>query len=231
MCVLETDSRERMNSQGCKCGAMSEEVVSGTKNFTSWKTAVDAELNSIRSEGISQGVPTEAEQRILQNLTSDLQVISDCITRKTACIAKLGTTNAGTQDTILKLKEQIASEKQGMGIAQQRLSYVRAPGQTTSFYQSWFPLDRPLKRISVPILSGFLFFFLLLSLGTLLMVFGINLAVYRPGLEVEKKNTTTSTTWSPWSTGQNSSIQNRYRQIQQETRKKELSDQKALARQ
>jgi len=138
---------------------MAEEVLSGTDNFTSWKQRLDTQMNTIRSEGVAGGVPTDEEQRTMQNATRDAQVISDCIAKKTKCIADLGTTIAGSHESILTLKELIQTEKAGLQITKERLSYVRAPDQSTSFYQSWFPLDRPLKLISIPILLGFVFFF------------------------------------------------------------------------
>jgi hypothetical protein len=222
-----------MDSQACKCGAMAEEVLSGTSNLSNWISQVDTQLNSIRSEGVSGGTPSEPEQRILQNITSDLQVIHDCIAKKTACIAKLGTTLSGSQDTILSLKEQIASEREGVEIAQQRLAYSRAPEQRTSFYQSWFPMDRPLKLVSVPILIGFSLFFLLVGLGTLLLSFGVNLGFYIPGLQLDPRNPDRS--WADYfknkaiSSFPNTAIKQRYDEIQKQAYQKQRENQKAQA--
>jgi hypothetical protein len=215
---------------------MAEEVLSGTNNFTSWKRRMDTQVNSIRSEGVSGGVPTDEEQRTVQNAIKDIQVISDCIAKKSKCVAGLGTTIAGSQETILSLKEQIQTEKDGLQITKERLSYVRAPDQSTSFYQSWFPLDRPLKMISVPILLGFVFFFMVVSLGVLLMLFGVNLAIYIPGIgqtgtSLDQYNQDRS--WRDYlkgkavSTFSNATIQDRYKQIQREAERKRWEERQA----
>jgi hypothetical protein len=211
-----------MDRPQCKCGAMAEEVVSGTDSFANWKRQTDAQLNSIRSEGVSGGVPTDGEQRLLANISSDIEVIKDCINRKNNCISTLGTTNSTSQETILHLKEQIVKEKEGIEIAKQRVSYVRAPATKTSFYQGWFPIDRPLKAISIPILSGFTFFFAVLSIGALLLNFKIHMKLFVPGWATDPSK---PKYWVPnkiMTALPNAAIQERYKQIQQEAARRKL---------
>ena len=48
--------------------------------------------------------------------------------------------------------------------AEERLSFVKRPAETTSHYASWFPMERPLKPISKPILIAISVFLTLAAL-------------------------------------------------------------------
>lgn len=77
----------------------------------------------------------------------------------------------------LEEKEQIAKD------AKERARLLKDPYAKTSIWESWFPLGRPLKQESVPVLLSLSIFFLTLSLGMFLRLGGIELGFSIPFLE------------------------------------------------
>jgi len=84
------------------------------------------------------------------------------------------TTIYQTEQEIHSLKKIFEAHKADVEVAKDRAAMVLRPEITASYYDSWFPIGRPLKQISVPILIGFATFFTTLSLFTLLEIFGIS---------------------------------------------------------
>jgi len=79
------------------------------------------------------------------------------------------------EQKIKDLNKQIAILKQDVDIAKDRATMVARPEATASYYDGWFPLNKPLKHVSVPILIGFATLFLTLALMLLLELVGIKI--------------------------------------------------------
>jgi hypothetical protein len=67
-------------------------------------------------------------------------------------------------------------------VAQDRATMVTRPEITASYYDGWFPLTRPLKQISIPILIGVATLLFTFAVILLLELLGIRLllSVYMP---------------------------------------------------
>jgi hypothetical protein len=87
-----------------------------------------------------------------------------------------------SQVEIAELKKVFEARKLDVEVAKDRATMVQRPELTASYYDGWFPIGRPLKRLSVPILIGFATFFITLAFFTLLEILGISNAfsVYVP---------------------------------------------------
>ena len=86
------------------------------------------------------------------------------------------------RDQINSLKTAIANRQLDTQVAHDRANMVTRPELTASYYDSWFPLNRPLRHISVPILIGFATLLFTLALILLLELFGIRImfSVFTP---------------------------------------------------
>lgn len=86
-------------------------------------------------------------------------------------ISKL-TTEIATKQKLLEQKERDAT------IAKDRASTVVRPELNSSYYDSWFPLNRPLKRAAIPVLVFFASLFITVSFSMFLGLIGIRSHFY-----------------------------------------------------
>jgi hypothetical protein len=118
--------------------------------FDAWAADKNASLDN----------PPEDISSLRQNIFS----MAECLSEKIRSLKNLSTSQAMTQLQIAKVNQDIENEKKNIITAEERLSFVKRPAETTSFYASWFPMERPLKPISKPILIAISVFLTLASL-------------------------------------------------------------------
>jgi hypothetical protein len=117
------------------------------------------------------------------NLAGDGQSLAAADTNITAMIKCLQSLKADTsslptavenlRQEILTLQESVEAKEEEVHIARRRVENLRRPDRDVSFYQGWFPIDRPLRHHSVPILIGFTILFFTLFIGFILSAMGI----------------------------------------------------------
>ena len=73
-----------------------------------------------------------------------------------------------TSDSLLLIQDQINKAKEDLKISQDRVATIRNPNASPSYYESWFPIDRPLRNSTCIITLAFgIFFFMFFFLMTL----------------------------------------------------------------
>ena len=90
-----------------------------------------------------------ASQKLVYNLTKDCKTSGDI------------------------LEQTFQSEKDNTETSKLRLESIQSPEEKVGYYESWFPLNRPLNDISLFVLFGFSIFFLLLSVTMFLRMGGV----------------------------------------------------------
>ena len=124
--------------------------------------------------------PTSTEQATLVATESEIFNTVACLQEQ---ISQLGGTTNGIQDAqqqILSLNDEIKNEQANADIARDRVAYIRNPEQHTSFYESWFPMDRPMRLGSVPIFIGVIVFLFIFIVLILLALAGANITFQLP---------------------------------------------------
>lgn len=109
------------------------------------------------------------------------------------CVNQMGT-NSGTlatevammQSSMDDLDAAIKEREHDVQITHDRAAMARNPEMTRSYYDGWFPLSRPMKHYSVPILIGISIFLASLALFLFLALLGLNIdfIVYVPSIHV-----------------------------------------------
>ena len=101
-----------------------------------------------------------------------------------ACIqeqlSRLGSTTnhiQTAQQDILRLNNEITDAEADVAIARDRVAYIRHPEEHTSYYESWFPINRPMQRENVSYFIGVTVFLLVFSLLVGLSLIGVNVNV------------------------------------------------------
>ena len=80
--------------------------------------------------------------------------VANCLEEKINILKSLSTTDAEAQTHIVAIEAKIAEETANIQISTDRLTHMKNPAASASFYQSWFPLDRPMKQFSYHVLIG-----------------------------------------------------------------------------
>ena len=84
---------------------------------------------------------------------------------------------------IMDVNESIVNKQASVQIAKDRAASLQNVNSKVSYYQSWFPLARPLKHSSLPILIGLTLFMFVLLFGYLLALIGVEIKLAFPYIE------------------------------------------------
>jgi len=100
-----------------------------------------------------------------------------CIQEKLTSLGSTTNQIQTAQQDILRLNKEITEAEADVAIARDRVAYIRHPEEHTSFYESWFPINRPMQRENVPYFIGVTIFLLIFSLLVGLSLIGVNINV------------------------------------------------------
>jgi hypothetical protein len=87
---------------------------------------------------------------------------------------------------LINLKLLTEEAKKDLKIAEERVATLRNPEKDRSYYESWFPINRPLTNNTIIIILGIGIFFFVLSFLIVLKTFGVHLQIsvtwFDPGI-------------------------------------------------
>jgi len=150
--------------------------------FSEWKSISSTSLNSITSSSN----PTQLQQDTLNSTANDIFQTVACLNEKIKGVSGLTNSIQAAQEEILSINKQISEAEEHVSIARDRVGYIRNPEKHTSFYESWFPLGRPMDKKSIPIL---------IAINTFLFIAGIFLIMTIFGLKISFPLSTTTTSY------------------------------------
>jgi hypothetical protein len=107
----------------------------------------------------------------LNNVNPNINDVKTCISTQLGQLRSTNTEAPQTMEAILALQEQIKKKEEEILIAKDRARLAREGSQSPSYYESWFPLGRPVKPLVNLFFIAFSLFFLLVAL-----FFGASLA-------------------------------------------------------
>ena len=119
---------------------------------------------------------------ITTGITSGLTTTTPTTTTVTSFLAS---TIGNLQQTIFQIEDDIDNKREELLISEERVKRMTEPEKNVSFYESWFPMDKPLKMESVPILIGFSILFFTIFAGIILTALRINLGFSKEPIELK----------------------------------------------
>lgn len=135
-----------------------------------------SQLNAISSTAAGGSTPpATGEQTTLSTTTADIFKTASCIQEQLTSLSS-STNNIHTaQQSLLDLQQQINAAEADVAIARDRVAYIRHPEQNTSYYESWFPIDRPMHSANVPYFVLVTAFIVMFGILVLLSVVGLDI--------------------------------------------------------
>jgi hypothetical protein len=106
-----------------------------------------------------------------------VDAVNALTTRAGANPATSVTTSSAELNT---LKAEIKQAQEDLQIAEERVASLRNPGKDKSYYESWFPINRPFTQTTIVILLAIGIFFFVLSFLIIIKGLGFNLSITYP---------------------------------------------------
>jgi hypothetical protein len=165
--------------------------------FNAWKNTTSAQLNAISANAQNGSIePSPIESSTFATLSADIFNTTACIQSELTKIAGTSNTISQMQQEILTTSDAIIQAESDISVSRDRVAYIRNPEQRTSYYESWFPLDRPMHAANVPFFVGATVFILLLGLLLILSFMGVDFSIIiHPTLLVNLQYVSSQFTW------------------------------------
>jgi hypothetical protein len=155
--------------------------IGDSTTFNAWKGVTSGTLNSISSAAAAGTIaPSQNESFTLSTASADIFATTACIQEQMSILGSTTNSIQSAQASILRLNKEIEDTKAQVDVARDRVGYIRHPEQTTSFYESWFPIDRPMHVTSVPVFLAITVFLFVFAILMVFSAMGINLQVVTP---------------------------------------------------
>lgn len=142
-----------------------------TDTFASWVTRITTQTTALAAK-------TDATVDDVNDLTytiaPDVKAHKDCIDSLSINAASVSTDVANLSNSIGHLNDAITEREGDVAVTHDRAALARNPELTRSYYDGWFPINRPLKHYTIPFLISLALFLFALSFFLLLSLFGLN---------------------------------------------------------
>ena len=136
-------------------------LIGSKATYDAWKSATQASLDSATPD--------------IPSLQSSIFNTANCLNEKIHELSTLSTTDSNTQLQIENIQKQIADETKNLEIAGQRLASIK--NKETSYYESWFPIERDIRPGSAAILLAVSVAFCFISVAYLLQLMNVYIFV------------------------------------------------------
>ncbi len=150
-------------------------------------TCSQEETNALSSQstldGWKSGILTDvATATPAQMASKQLKINSmlTCLRSLKAAIDSAATSGATASQIQEDLDKAIQQTKEDIQVAKDRAVLAVFPDYTRSYYDGWFPMSRPFRKQTMPILIGMSLFFLCMSFLSILSVLRLDVRILRP---------------------------------------------------
>ncbi len=132
-----------------------------------------AQIDSLRNSNIpAQNAQYFSNIYKLQILENELNSYISCINKDIIQRNDFSSRLYTLQQEIEEARKEVNEKKQIASDAQERSAQLENPYNKTTWWESWFPLGRPIRKENVPVLISISIFMLVFSLGIFLRFAG-----------------------------------------------------------
>jgi hypothetical protein len=162
------------------CDGKDPDIFTTRTAFLRWKDTPTTGKDPVLTGLAAITTPTTAQTSALTTLLNELITTNACFQEKISAVRGQSTDIASKQIRLLNLEDELKEKEEAVRIGKDRLGYLKDPEHRVNYYDSWFPLHRPLRPQTVPILIALGTFFGLVSFGYLFSLAGIRLLIQMP---------------------------------------------------
>lgn len=154
------------------CTRSIEADLQNTDTFRQWVNRVNTRLETLSS---STDPTVENINELVYTIAPDVKAHQDCISSQALSAANIVTDMSMKQTDLDNVKTTLKQRENDVKITHDRVKIARNPELTRSYYDGWFPINRPLKHYTIPLLISLSIFFFVLSFLYFMNLFGIDL--------------------------------------------------------
>jgi len=175
----DSSDRERDPKDPCTTARLNT-----ISSIEKWKEWYEIDLLPYLNDGDLKTSATVDD--IKEILAQDDEVISInmCLQRKIKETKEAATTYNKVLGENKRLEDVIKRRGTDIQVAKDRALLAIDPDMTRNYYSGWFPMSRPIKDSTVPILIGFSIFFTALVFLTILAIIGLDVRILRPNVKM-----------------------------------------------
>jgi hypothetical protein len=155
------------------CDPSIQNDIANPTNFSAWVSRVSADISRISS---LQDPTIEDINYITYTTAQDIKDHQDCINATANNSANVLANDITNAQNLEGINAAIEKRSHDVTISYERAQTARNPERNRGYYDGWFPISRPLKHYTIPILIALSLFLFSLSLFYLLSLFGFNMA-------------------------------------------------------
>jgi len=147
-------------------------VLQNTDTFNSWVSNLALQLQTFASK---QDPTVDDINTLAFTIAPDIKAHQDCIMSLGTNAATVSTDLANLNTKLQSLIDAVAQREKDVAITHDRAAIARNPEMTRGYYDGWFPISRPLKHYTIPVLISISLFLFALSFFYFLSLFGIDI--------------------------------------------------------
>jgi hypothetical protein len=147
-----------------------DNILKDSASYNSWKTNQSSNINLL----MAKMSPSNDDYLALTATAININGLSNCLNNKFATVISVQTDLATNQSTIANLDKTIEERKNDVEVAKERAALTKNPEKMRSYYDGWFPIDRPLKHYTIPVLIGISLFMITLTFFYFMSLVGID---------------------------------------------------------
>lgn len=154
------------------CSPQVKDNLQNTDTFSKWMNTVNTQIQQLG--GLTNPTADDVN-RLTYTIAPDIKAHQDCIASLRVNAASVATNLAAAQKQSATIDKTLKQREVDVKVTYDRMVIARNPEVTRGYYDGWFPISRPLKHYTIPLLISLAIFFLFLSLFYLLSLFGFNI--------------------------------------------------------
>lgn len=151
------------------CSAAVTANLQNTDTFSKWMTGLTTKLQQY---GSSPNPTVSDVNYITYTIAPEVKAHQDCIMSLSINAASVATDLAKSQTNAQTIDKTIKQREADVKVTHDRMVLARNPELTRGYYDGWFPISRPLKHYTIPLLISLSVFFLFLAFFYFLALFG-----------------------------------------------------------
>lgn len=129
--------------------------------------------------GLTLDIPTATPAQ-MAGKAAKIQSMLTCLRALKTVVESAATSGATAGQIQEDLTKAIEQTKEDIQVAKDRAVLANFPEYTRSYYDGWFPMNRPFRKQTMPILIGASLFFLCMSFLSILSVLRLDVRILRP---------------------------------------------------
>lgn len=162
------------------CTSAQKDILATNATISVWSSGINSWIQS--TQATLTATPTAPPTPAITAKKTEIMGVKTCLDDLYQNVQGAATTLATLRGTQQTKQKTIEERKLDLQIAKDRALLAVNPDYNRSYYDGWFPMNRPLRQQTIPILIGFSLFFVCMSFLSILSFLRMDVRLLIPQL-------------------------------------------------